>query len=96
MQEDKTIVQCAEILGDLGCVKSAEQLSVFTNLLALCISKGRSVNELNVIGNFIVGVGGLILTMAAQIQACESKQDKLAQIQELKKQISEMEESLLS
>ena len=95
MQEEETISQCAEALSALGCVQSAEQLSFFANLLAITISKDKSADELNVIGNFIVGVGGLILTITAQIQACESKQDKLKQIRDLKKQIKQLEDSLL-
>ncbi len=94
MQEQDSINQCAESLSTLSCVKSAEQLSVFANLLAIAISKGKSTDQMNVIGNFIVGIGGLVLTMAAQMQACETTQDKLKQIQELKKQLKAIEDSL--
>lgn len=94
MLEEETINQCAEALSSLSCVKSAEQLSFLANLLAIAISKGKSVDQLNVIGNFIVGVGGLILIIAAQIQACESKQDKIKQIKDLKRQLEELEDSL--
>ena len=94
MQERESIDQCAKILGELGSVKSGEQISIFANLLAIYISKGKSSDQLNVIGNFIVGVGGLLLTMAAQRQTCEARQDKFMQIQELKKQIKELEDNL--
>lgn len=94
MQEDQSISQCADILSALGCAKSAEQLSLFANLLAIAISKGKSSDQLNVMGNFIVGVGGLVLTMAAQRDFCESKLDKLAQIKDLKKKIKDLEDSL--
>jgi hypothetical protein len=94
MCEEESIIECANLLSDLGCSKSAEQLSIFSNILAITISRGKNANQLNVIGNFIVSVGGLILTMAAQIQACESKQEQLEQINNLKKQIKELEDSL--
>ena len=96
MKAEENIALCADSISSLSCVQSAEQLSLFANLLAIAISKGKSTDQLNVIGNFIVGVGCLILTMAAQIQACESKQDKLKQIQDLKKQIKALEDSLRS
>lgn len=94
MHEEETIDQCAETLSSLSCVKSAEQLSFLANLLAIAISKGKNADQLNVIGNFIVGVGGLILTIAAQIQACESKQDKIKQINDIKKQLKSLENRL--
>ena len=52
MQKDESIVQCADILSTLGCEKSAEQLSIFANMLSLSISKGKSADQLNVIGKF--------------------------------------------
>ncbi len=96
MLEEETINRCAETLSSLGCLRSAEQLSFLANLLAIAISKGKDADQLNVIGNFVVGVGGLILFIAAQIQACESKQDKLKQIKDLKRQLLELEDSLRS
>ena len=96
MQSEENISKCAQSISEISCVNSAEQLSLFANLLAIAISKGKSSDQLNVIGNFIVGVGGLILTMAAQIQSCESKQDKLKQLQDLKKQVKALENSLKS
>ncbi|NLO99382.1 MAG: hypothetical protein GX386_03695 [Clostridiaceae bacterium] len=64
------------------------------SLLAIVISKGKNADQLNVIGNFIVGVGGLILTIAAQLEACEAKQDKIKQINDIKKQLKNLENSL--
>lgn len=92
--EDDSITKCADIISKLGCTKSAEQLSLFANLLAIAISKGKTASQLNVIGNFVVSLGSLILTMAAQIETCESKIDKMTQIRQLKKQIQEIEDSL--
>jgi len=94
MSEEENIDQCAEKLGELACIKSSEQLAVFANLLALSISKGKNSDQLNVIGNFVVAVGGLLLAMAAERSSCESKQDKLKQLRDLKKQIKDLEDSL--
>lgn len=92
--KDKSITECADIISKLGCTKSAEQLAIFTNLLAIAISKGKTADQLNVIGNFVVSLGSLILTIAAQVQTCESQIDKVAQIKQLKKQIQDLEDSL--
>lgn len=85
--------QYSPSLLDLLC-NNPEQISTAANIVSLLIAKDRSSDDLNVIGNFIVGVGGLILTIAAQKQFCESKQDKLKQIADLKQQIKKLEESL--
>ena len=95
MQEEETINQCADALSSLGCVKSAEQLSLFAYLLSVAITKGKSADQLNVLGNFIEAVGAIVLTNAAQRESCETKQDKLNQIKELKIQIKEIENSLI-
>lgn len=47
---------------------SPEDLLVLTNLIAVALSKDRTPDEINVIGNFIVGIGCLMLTVAAQQQ----------------------------
>jgi mannitol/fructose-specific phosphotransferase system IIA component (Ntr-type) len=94
MSEEENIDQCAEKLGELGCIKSAEQLSVFANLLAIAISKDKNSDQLNVIGNFVTAVGALILAMAAERSSCEEKLDKLQQIRDLKRQIKDLEDSL--
>ncbi len=95
IHEDDSINQCADILSSLGCTKSAEQLSFLANLLALSISEGKSAGQLNIIGNFISAVGGIVSTIAAQKEFCDSKLDKIKQIRELKKQILDLEDSLL-
>ena len=94
MQEETAISQCADTLSTIGCTKSAEQLAFWSNLLAVTISKGKSADQLNVIGNFIVAIGSLLLTMAAQKSSCETKLDTLAQIKDLKKKIKDLEDSL--
>jgi hypothetical protein len=44
-----------------------QQLLVVANIIALALSEGRSSTQLNILGNFIVAVGSLILTFAAQV-----------------------------
>lgn len=59
-------------MDDLDCI-SPEQLSILANLIALELSKGRSTNELSVLGNLLTAVGAIILTIEAQKENLESK-----------------------
>ncbi|WP_251861015.1 hypothetical protein [Clostridium sp. Marseille-Q2269] len=59
-------------MDDLDCI-SPEQLSILANLIALELSKGRSINELSVLGNLLTAVGAIILTIEAQKENLESK-----------------------
>ena len=54
---------------------SPEDLLVLTNIIAISLSKDRSADEINVLGNFIVGIGCLMLTLAAQQQFLASKKE---------------------
>ena len=94
LRDNNLIHQCADDLSALGCVKSAEQLSLMANLLAISITEGKSADQLDVLGNFISAVGDLISLISSQIHICESKQDKIKQIQDLKKQIKNLEDNL--
>lgn len=47
---------------------SPEDLLILTNALAISFSKNKTADEINVIGNFVVGVGCLMLTIASQEQ----------------------------
>ncbi|MFV3011230.1 hypothetical protein ACLD43_00340 [Clostridium botulinum] len=58
---------------DLNCINS-EKLTHLANLIALELSKGRSANEVIVLGNFLSAIGTILLTIAAQKQDLESKQ----------------------
>ncbi|GAE00973.1 hypothetical protein CBO05C_0663 [Clostridium botulinum B str. Osaka05] len=57
---------------DLNSI-SPEELALLANLIALELSKGKSVNELNVLGNLLAAVGTIISTIAAQKQNLENK-----------------------
>ena len=50
---------------------SPQDLLVLTNIISIALSKDKSADETNVIGNFIVGIGCLMLTLAAQQQYIE-------------------------
>ena len=47
---------------------SPEYLVVLTNIIAISLSKNKSADETNVLGNFIVGIGNLLLTLSSQQQ----------------------------
>ncbi|BDR69920.1 hypothetical protein K144313037_13320 [Clostridium tetani] len=58
-------------MGSFNCV-SPEELSFIANIIAIELSAGKNADELNVFGNFIVAIGGLMLAIAAQKQNLES------------------------
>ena len=53
---------------------SPEDLILLTNAIALSLSKDKTVLEINTLGNFVVGIGCLMLTIASQQDYLESKQ----------------------
>ena len=55
----------------LKCFDPGE-LIIIATLLTFLISEDMDAGDLNVLGNFIVAVGGLILTWAAQKQLLET------------------------
>jgi hypothetical protein len=69
------------------------ELSILANMVAIILSKDRTSDELNVLGNFIVALGGTLLLIAAQQQSIQSAEDKLKQIKDLKNQIKELEKN---
>lgn len=54
---------------------SPEDLLILTNAITLSLSKDKTADELNVLGNFIVGVGCLMLTVASQQQYIVAQQE---------------------
>ncbi|KEJ03442.1 hypothetical protein N494_02570 [Clostridium botulinum A2B7 92] len=58
---------------DLNCINS-EELTHLANLIALELSKGKSANEIIVLGNLLSAIGTILLTIVAQKQNLESKQ----------------------
>ena len=54
---------------------SPEDLLVLTNAITISLSKDKTADELNVLGNFIVGIGCLMLTVASQQQYISAQQE---------------------
>ncbi len=54
---------------------SPEDLLVLTNAITISLSKDKTADELNVLGNFIVGIGCLMLTVASQQQYLSAQQE---------------------
>lgn len=50
-----------------------------TNAIAISLSKNKTADEINVIGNFIVGIGCLMLTVASQEQYLTILQEQYKQ-----------------
>lgn len=46
--------------------------TVLIALIAIAVSSGRSAVELNILGNALASVGGLMMTWSAQQEACQS------------------------
>jgi hypothetical protein len=47
---------------------SSDELAILSSLIAISLAEDMSVNDINLLGNFIVGVGGILLTIGAQKQ----------------------------
>lgn len=54
---------------------SPEDLLALTNAITISLSKNKTPDELNVLGNFIVGIGCLMLTIASQQQYISAQQE---------------------
>lgn len=78
----------------MGCYEQfrGNQLIILSALISLSVSDNLSSDQLNTLGNFIVAIGSLLLTKAAQIQALESQQDN--SMAEMQQQIDELQVAL--
>lgn len=87
--------------------KSPEELVVLSALLTFAVSENTDSGDLNVLGNWVVAIGGLILTWAAQKEYLKTAQeaaqqnnagtateDMKQQIKDLQDKCRELEESL--
>lgn len=57
---------------NLNCL-SPDDLIVLSAAISIELSKGKTADELNVLGNFLVAIGSLLLTSAAQKQSLQPK-----------------------
>ena len=73
------------------------ELIIISALSTFLISDHRDAGELNVLGNLIVSIGGLVLTWAAQMQLLESSQSadntkEDTTMDDIKQQIKDLQE----
>jgi hypothetical protein len=61
-----------------------KELSILASAIAIALSEGRDADELNVLGNLIVAVGSIILTIAAQEQNIKALKNAQNQDQTVK------------
>lgn len=54
-----------------------EELALAAEALALALAKDRSSDYINVLGNLLVAVGSIMLTIAAQQQNIKSMQESM-------------------
>ena len=53
------------------------ELGVITDIVAIALAEGNSPDDNNVLGNFLVAVGSIILTVAAQQAANEASKPEV-------------------
>ncbi|GAA0721026.1 hypothetical protein GCM10008905_10930 [Clostridium malenominatum] len=51
---------------------SSKELVAIASLVSISLSEGKTPDEINVLGNLIVAIGSLMLTIAAQEQSLQS------------------------
>ncbi|SMC21431.1 hypothetical protein SAMN02745134_01290 [Clostridium acidisoli DSM 12555] len=73
---------------------SPDELTLLSSIIAIAISKGKSPDDINVLGNFITNLGASLLTIAAQEQYLNSKEEKRKQIIDLENQIDNLKKEL--
>lgn len=77
-------------LSDCG----SNQLIVISALISIMASDDLSTDDLNVLGNFIVSIGSLLLTKAAQLAVEDSQKNIKQQIQCLEEQLNCLKNSM--
>ena len=71
-------------------------LILFSTLAAILIADGKDAEDLNILGNLIVAVGGLLLTIAAQKQNQTASQHSEVTIEEVEEQLKQLQKKILS
>lgn len=54
-------------MSDFNSLSPAD-ISILASIIAIALSKGKSADEVNILGNFIAAVGASMLAIAAQQQ----------------------------
>lgn len=76
---------------------STDELTFLASLVALLLSRGLNADQINVLGNFIIAVGSLMTTIAAQeaaLIAQNEKQQNEKNSDDVQKQIKELQEKI--
>jgi hypothetical protein len=73
---------------------SPDEITLIISILTIAISKGKTSDDLVIIGNIIVDLGTSILTLAAQQEYLNSKEEKKKQICDLQNQINNLKKQL--
>lgn len=73
---------------------SPDELTLLSSIIAIAIAKGKNPDDINVLGNFITNLGASLLTIAAQQQYLDSKEEKRKQIIDLENQIDNLKKEL--
>ncbi|MDD2421694.1 MAG: hypothetical protein PHU78_06100 [Heliobacteriaceae bacterium] len=78
----------------LDCLDPTE-LAIIALIVSLVLSSDQNADELNVWGNFVVAVGGLMLVIAAQKQFRQNKQQEKEQEKEdIQQQLQSLQKML--
>lgn len=77
------------------CGNEADELTLLAAAIAIISAKVLTIEQLNVYGNFIVAVGSLMLTIAAQEEAMKSQNKSIEadydqQIRDIKNQLMQL------
>ena len=72
---------------------STDELTFLASLIALILSRGLNADQINILGNFIVAVGSLMTTIAAQEAALIAQSEKNSN-DDVQKQIKELQEKV--
>jgi len=78
---------------------SSDELATSATLIAVASSKVLNADDLNVLGNFIIAVGSIMTSIAAQEQVLQAqkettKSDSLELGRSVQKQIKDMQEQI--
>lgn len=81
----------------MKCINNitAKQLAILANAVSLGIADGKSVDDIVIISTFISAVGSNLGLIAAQQANLDSIAEKKKQLEELKKQVADLEKDLI-
>jgi hypothetical protein len=71
---------------------SAKEMALLAFLIAMLADKFLDIDGLNSVGNFAVGMGGIMLILAAQGEYVKSqKEEEADKVQKLERQVEDLE-----